>query len=144
LISKNIYNYFRQVGHQENLKKNNVGFDSLLDNNGKKNFLIVCPESAGDCLYVSATLKSFRESYPEKNWNLYLATKPEFIELYDLNPYLTKVLPFQDFMNNEIVCLGAGTNKKIVDGYCFITANSQRFLNYLGNHKVNLELKGDK
>lgn len=117
-----------------------VSFEDLLIKNGKKQFLIVCPESAGDCLYVSATLKSFRESYPSNEWNLYLATKPEYSELFDMNPFLDKVLPFQDFMTQEIACVGSQYHNKIFDGYCYITAQSQRVLNYLGNHKLSINL----
>jgi glycosyltransferase involved in cell wall biosynthesis len=131
---------FRQIAAQKNAEMQQISFESLLLNNGKKQFLLVCPESAGDCLYTSATLKSFRKSYPESEWNLYLATKPEFIELFDCNPYVSKILPFQEFMNSEITCLGQGTGKKMFDGYCFITALSQRYLSYLGNHNINLEL----
>jgi glycosyltransferase involved in cell wall biosynthesis len=131
---------FRNAAVQHNQKVEPTSFESLLLNNGKKQFLIVCPESAGDCLYTSATLKSFRESYPREQWNLYLATKPEYFELFDCCEYIDKILPFQEFMNSEIACVGTGTNKKIFDGYCFITAGSQRFLNYLGNHKINLNL----
>lgn len=116
-----------------------VTIESLLENNGKKNFLLVCPESAGDCLYVSATLKSFRQSYPEDKWNIYLATKPEFAELFDLNPHITKLLPYQPIMDNEINMLGSN-NKGPFQGFCFITALSQRFLSYLGNHNISLQL----
>ncbi|MEK6883089.1 MAG: glycosyltransferase, partial [Nanoarchaeota archaeon] len=108
---------FRNVAAQKNAEMQQISFDSLLLNNGKKNFLIVCPESASDCLYVSALCKSFRESYPSDKWNLYIGTKPEYMELFDCCQYIDKMLPFQDFMNNEIVCIGAGTNKKIFDGY---------------------------
>lgn len=139
-LKNELVNTFRNAGNQHNQKVKPNSFEDLLDKNGKKQFLIVCPESAGDCLYVSATFKSFRESYPEKDWNLYLATKPEFMELFDGNHYLTKVLPYQPFMDSEIGCLGQGTNPRVFDGYCFITAQSQKFLNYLGNHNINLQL----
>ena len=128
---------FRQAAIEHNKKvQPQIPFESLLLNNGKKNFLIVCPESAGDCLYVSATLKSFRESYPRDEWNLYLATKPEFNELFDLNPYLDKLLPYMDFMQSEIQCIGQGERMGMFQGFCFITAGTQKFLNYLSNNSV--------
>ena len=133
--------YFRSVATQENQKNAapvSSGFDNMLLDNGKKQFLIVCPESAGDCLYVSATLESFRESYPSKDWNLYLATKPEYAELFDGCSFIDKVLPFQEFMNNEIVCIGQGKNKGLFQGWCFPAAGSQRFLNYLSNQNIAL------
>lgn len=140
-LRESLVNSFRAAAVEHNKKvQPQIPFESLLINNGKKQFLIVCPESAGDCLYVSATLKSFRESYPSDQWNLYLATKPEFMELFDLCPYLDKLLPYQDWMQSEIHCLGQGDRKGIFQGYSFVTAQSQKFLNYLGNHNINLQL----
>ena len=140
-LRESLVNSFRGAAIEHNKKiQPQIPFESLLLNNGKKQFLIVCPESAGDCLYVSATLKSFRESYPSNEWNLYLATKPEFMELFDLCPYLDKILPYQDFMQSEIACLGRGTEKRMFDGFNFITAQSQKFLNYLGNHNLGINI----
>jgi glycosyltransferase involved in cell wall biosynthesis len=136
-LRESLVNSFRRAAMEHNQKvQPQIPFESLLINNGKKQFLIVCPESAGDCLYVSATLKSFRESYPSEEWNLYLATKPEFSELFDLNPYLDKVLPYQDFMQSEIYCIGQGERKGMFNGYCFVAAGTQKFLNYLSNNSV--------
>lgn len=140
-LRQELVNAFRNAAAQHNQKvQPKVEFSSFLIHNKKKQFLIVCPESAGDCLYASATLKSFRESYPQNEWNLYLATKPEFMELFDCNPYLDKVLEYMPFMDSEITILGQGSNLKPINGYCFITAQSQKFLNYLGNHNINLKL----
>lgn len=131
---------FRNIAAQELQKKQTLNIKDLFIQNGKKNFLIVSPESAGDCLYVSATLKSFRESYPIADWNLHLATKPEFLELFEGNPYIDRALVYQPFMDSELQCIGVG-NQKFLDGYCFVTAGAQRFLNYLGNNNINLQLQ---
>ncbi len=133
--------YFRNVAQAENSKNQQVNFTDLLLKNSKKQFLIVCPESAGDCLYVSAILQSFRESYPSNEWNLYLGVKPEFAELFDGCEFIDKILPYHQFMDSELFCLGQGKSKGMFQGYCFVTAATQRYLNYLGNHNLNIELK---
>lgn len=134
---------FRQIAQDELNKKNQESFtiDKLIDNNGKKNCLLVCPQSAGDLLYISALLRSFRQRYPENEWNLYVACQPEFKDLLIANPYITKILPYMPFMDSEIACIGAGENKGLFHSYCFLTVGSQRFLNYLSNHNINLDLK---
>ena len=140
-LKQSMVNTMRQVAAQKNAENNPVDFKTLLLDNGKKHFLLVCPMSAGDILYATATLKSLRESYKSDEWNIYFACQPEFFELLDLNPYIDAILPFQDFMNNEIACLGQGVNKGLFQGYSFLPAATQRFLNYLGNHNLNINLK---
>ena len=137
---QDIENYFRTIGLQENSKLNPQKFEDLLIKNNKKNFLLVCPEAAGDILYASATLKSLRESYPENEWNIYFACKPEYKELLDGNPHLSKVLDYQSFMEEELICLGRGEQKGLFQGYCFLTTDTQRKLSYLGNHNINLPI----
>jgi hypothetical protein len=137
---------FRQIAQDELNKKNQESFtiDKLLENNGKKNFILICPESAGDILNASALLQSFRQSYPENEWNLYFACKPEFKDLLIANPYITKILPYMPFMESEIACIGAGENKGLFHGYCFLTTDTQRHLSYLSNHNIGVDLKYDK
>ncbi len=140
-LKNQLVNNFRQIAAQKNQEVNPVDFKSLLLDNGKKQFLLVCPESAGDILYATSLLKSLRESYKSEEWNIYFGCKPEFFELLDLNPYIDKVLPYQPFMDSELNCLGTGTNKGMFDGFSFLTVDSQRFLSYLGNHNINLKLE---
>jgi glycosyltransferase involved in cell wall biosynthesis len=140
-LRNGLVNTFRQVAAQKNAENNPVEFKTLLLDNGKKHFLIVCPMSAGDILYGGSLLESFRQSYPSSEWNIYFACNPEFFELLDLNPYIDKLLPFQDFMNNEILCIGQSSTKGLFQGYSFLTAGSQKFLNYLGNHNINVSLE---
>ena len=140
-LKNGLVDTFRNVAAQKNAENNPVDFKTLLLNNGKKDFLIVCPMSAGDILYSSSLLESFRKSYPAEEWNLYFACQPEFFELLDLNPFIDKILPHQPFMDNEIMCIGQASTKGLFQGYSFIPAASQKFLNYLGNHRINIDLK---
>lgn len=138
---EDIHKFFINVAVEKNKTNpsaNQLDFKTLLLNNGKKNFLLVAPESAGDILYVTSVLKGLRKSYPKETWNLNFACKPEFAELLEGCTEIDKILPYMPFMEQEIACLGQGTNKGLFDGYCFITALSQRFLSYLGNHNTQL------
>jgi len=138
-----ILEYFRRVAKEENLKNSvpqGIQLQDLLIKNDKKHFLIVAPESCGDVLYVSSLCKSFRKSYPSDEWNLYLACKQEYHEIFDGNQFLDKVIPFHDTMNNEMVMTGAGNHKGVFDGYCFIPVLTQRFLSYLTHHNISLQL----
>ena len=141
VLRENLINSFRMAGQEHNQKNNVVSFETLLNNNDKKRFLIVCKESAGDILYSTSLLKSFRESYPKEEWDIYYACKPEFSELLDNCPYIDRVLPYMPHMDSEIGMTGQVQNKGFFQGYCNLTANTQYILNYLTNNKVNLQLE---
>ena len=136
-----IDNYFRNEAHKENLSKNQQPFETLLINNGKKNLLLVCPESGGDILYASCVLESLRKSYKKENWNIYFACKNNFFELLDGNENIDKVIPYFSFMESEINCTGQGNNKGYFDAYIFLTVGTQRFLNYLTANEIAIDLK---
>ncbi|MEK6882748.1 MAG: DUF4214 domain-containing protein, partial [Nanoarchaeota archaeon] len=135
-------NQFRQIAMSDNQKLGQLqskGLEDLLDNTGRKRFLIVGKESIGDLLYATALLDSFRESYP--NYDLYLACDPQYNEIFDGNKNLHKIIPYNPIMENEITMTGSGDNKGYFDGYCHLFAGAQRVLNYLTQNKIALELK---
>jgi glycosyltransferase involved in cell wall biosynthesis len=134
-----LVNCFRRAGQEHNKKvQPQIPFESLLLDNGKKNFLLVCKESAGDILYATAILESLRKNYPIIDWNIYFACDEHFMELLDGNPYIDKVLPYLQFMEQEIQCTGAGARKGMFSGYCHLTVNTQRQLSYLTNNNINI------
>lgn len=135
-----IEQYFRSIAVQENQKNQKpIDFGEVLIKNNKKNLLIVLREAIGDIILSTSLLESFRRNYPEKDWNIYYATKPEYFEILAANPNIDKLLPIQDFMDNEILCTGAGKHiKGYFDAYCSLGANAQKFLNYLTNSNICL------
>lgn len=140
-LKEQMANIFRSEGFKHNQKVNPINpVEQAIIKNGKKNFLIVCPESAGDICIASSTLQSFRECYIKEEWNIYFACKPEFMELLDCNPHIDAIIQYLPFMDNEIQCIGRGKEMGLFQGYNYISAQSQRFLNYLGNDKINLNL----
>ncbi len=136
-LRESLVNSFRMAAQEHNNKvQPQIPFESLLLNNGKKEFLLVCKESAGDILYATAILESLRKSYPSSEWNIYFACDSQFGELLDGNPYIDKVLPYLPFMEQEIQCTGQGERKGMFSGYIFLTTNTQRHLSYLTNNNV--------
>lgn len=107
---KEIEKYFKQVALKENAKNEPTHLESILgkDDAGKR-VLYVMPESAQDLFLSTSLFRSIKETYPD--FNLYVATKPEYAEILDGNPYVYKVLPFLPQMENLFTMEGVGTHK---------------------------------
>lgn len=144
---EDIEKYFRQVAWQKNeeinkqLNNTNKDFGDLLIKNGKKQLLIVCKESWGDCLYSIGLFKSFRQKYPREEWNIYLGTDRQYFEIFDGQEDIDRLLEFQSFFDSEVACTGTGTSPGYFDAYCHLTVATQKHLNYLTNNNINLELE---
>lgn len=133
-----IENYFRQVAWQENEKNKKIDFKDLLDKDDDgKRILYVIPEDDSDVFMSTSLFPSIKKLYP--NYNLYVATKNEYLDLLDGNPYVHKVLQFIPQMENQIWCEG----NKDLKGYFEIAFlpyfGTQKILNYLHNGKDKIE-----
>jgi len=134
-----IENYFRQVA-KEDLAKNGsqINFEDLLDKEDKgKRILMVMPQSAGDVFWTTSLFKSIKKMYPE--YNLYYATKKEYMDVLDGNKYIHKVIEYNPVMDNLLWSEGAASH----EGYFEITflpyVGTQKMLNYLHNGKDKLD-----
>lgn len=138
-----IYQFFLGEAQKENVKNTPPqDFGVLLDrDNGKKRALLVIKESIGDCIMVSSLFESFHKQYP--GYDLYVGVDPKFAEVFDGNPFVKRVLPYQPFMENEMACIGAGQKDAYFHKYFHVAALSQRVLSYLSNDNIahDLELK---
>lgn len=140
LTREQMVNIFRNIASQDN-QKNGLGqvkLEDILDNNVRKKLLLVLKESIGDLIYLTSLLKSFKEQYPDHD--IYLATDPQYFSIFDGNKYIHKLLPYQPFFDSEIAMTGQGSNKGFFDAYCHVGAYCQRFLNYLTNNNLALDL----
>lgn len=137
-IRKQIENYFRGVAAEENNKNKTTTLDQLIDKTNKKKMLLVAPESLGDLLNITALLKSFYEQ--NLDCDIYFATKPEYFEIFDNNPYIYKLIPYIQSMDSEVLMTGQGEQKGFFDKYCHLTVRTQRFLSYLTADKIALDL----
>jgi glycosyltransferase involved in cell wall biosynthesis len=134
-----IENYFRQVATEE-LSKNpqQINFEDLLDQNDKgKRILMVMPQSAGDVFWTTSLFESIKNLYPD--YNLYFATKKEYMDILDGNKYVHKVIEYNPIMDNLLWSEGAAQH----EGYFEITflpyIGTQKILNYLHNGKDKLD-----
>jgi hypothetical protein len=135
-----VYKYFINVAQKENKQQQKVGLEELLDNNGKKRYLIVLRKSIGDLMMVSSLLKNLKERIPD--YDIYFATEPQYFPVLEGNSYIHKLIPFHELMDEELKMLGIGKNKGLFDGYCNLSFNTQINYNYIG--RINPLLPGNK
>jgi hypothetical protein len=62
-------------------------------------------------------------------------TEQQYFDMFDLNPYIHKVLPYIPQFENELFAIGAGQEKGYVDYFFHPAVMTQRHLNYLSNSK---------
>jgi len=137
-----IENYFRQVAIDEQQKANKGSFEDLLDkdDNGKR-ILFVIPESIGDVFMATSLFESLKETYPE--YNLYVATKNEYKDILQANPFIHKVIEYVPQMDNLMWLEGVGDHKGFFEIAFLPYIGTQRILNYLHNGKdiIQFEIK---
>lgn len=136
-----IYEFFIKTAMEENNKARKINFKDMLDENGKKRALFLIKESLGDCLITTQLFESFHQQYP--NTDLYVACDPKFSEIFEGNPLIYKLLPYQQFMENEMLIMGAGQKieDRLFDYFFHPAIGTQRLLNYLTIDKVAFDLK---
>jgi glycosyltransferase involved in cell wall biosynthesis len=121
-----ILDFFKKTAIKENSENAKVEFSDLLDKEDKgRRILFVMPQSAGDIFMTTSLLPSIKRLYPD--YNIYFATKPEFFELLDSNPYIHKKLVFNPFMENLLSMEGHAGG----EGYFDIA-----FIPYIGTQKI--------
>lgn len=136
---KSVENYFRNVAAKENQENAKVEFSSLLGEDDKgRRIIYVIPESERDVFMSTAILDSIKETYPE--YNLYVATKPEYFDVLDGHSSVYKVLPYSKQMDNSMWLEGHGEHEGFFEMAFLAHGQTQRFINYLrnGKDKVNL------
>jgi glycosyltransferase involved in cell wall biosynthesis len=136
---KSIENFFRQTALNENNQNNQITFDQLLNKNDKGRVLLSCKESAGDVFLVTALFKSIKERYPD--WTLYVATKKEFKDIIDGNPYVDKWLEWNPLMDNLVWAEGNHQHNGFFD-ICYVpTVVTQNAWHYTHNGKDKIDFK---
>ena len=135
-----IDSYFRQVAAQDLEKNNPVNFEDILDkDDAGKRGLIVIPESIGDVFMITSLLESFKEVYP--NYNLYVATKPEYFDILDGNQLVHKIISYVPQMDNLLWLEGAGDHQGFFEIAFLPHIGTQRIFNYQHNCKDKIAFK---
>lgn len=106
-----IENYFRQTAFSENNKDKKVQFEEFLNKDDKGRVIVVLPQSAGDLYLCTSLFESIKNRYPD--WALYVATKSEYKDILNANPFVDKWLEYNPMMNNAFWLEG----NKNHDGY---------------------------
>lgn len=134
-----IYNYFIETAQRENAKNEPFDLEKLFspDDVGRR-VLFVIPQSIGDCFICTALFESIKRLYPD--FNLYVATKPQYFEVFDGNPHVFKTIPFVGAMEEEMKMTGEGANKGFVNVLYLPHIQTQKMLSYLSKDKIELEL----
>lgn len=135
---ESIYQFFKDVALKDNNERNQVTIASLFENDSCKKILLVLKESIGDCFIVTSIFKSLLEQYPDHH--LYISTDPKHECIFKGNPYVYKVIPYHPNMENELYMTGAGQKSGLVDVFLLPAAGAQKYLNYLSNSNIALEL----
>jgi hypothetical protein len=139
-----IENYFRQVAKEEMSKNKPVDFEELLDQTDfGKRILYVMPESIGDIYLSTSLFKNLKQQYPE--YNLYIATKPEYFEILEGNPYVHKIIQYIPQMDQLLWLEGAGDHKGFFEIAFLPHFGTQRMFNYQhnGKTKIAFDLKNE-
>jgi len=137
---QDIENYFRNVALKESGEQKQVKFEDLLDNNDKGRVIYVMPESAGDIFLSTALFKSIKNRYPD--YSLYVATKPQYKDILQGNPYVHRWIEYNPIMDNLIWLEGNNQHEGYFDIAYLPYTCTQRNLNYLHNglDKIEFEL----
>lgn len=140
---QNVEEFFRQTARNDNQKNLKTDFGDLLIKNDKKNLAVVQPQSIGDLIGLSATFKSLRQRYPSDTWNFYMITEQRYFEIFEGNPYIDKLLPFDPQMDNSLAFEGIGTHKGFFDIMYSPYKRPQRLADYTHNGAdlIDLNLK---
>lgn len=143
-VPKNqIENYFRDVAKQELQKNTKIELKDLFDKDENlKRVLLIQPESIGDIFLVTSLFESLRNRYPNDKYKIYIATKPEYRDIIEGNPYIDKWIPYHQIMDSAIVMEGGMGQNGVCDIVYHPYFETQRLLSYMhnGEDKIDLNL----
>lgn len=120
LKREDIYKFFIRTAQEEQAKqqgKTQSDFSAQFDSDDKgKRLLLAMPESFGDCFLITSIFKSIKESYP-KDWNLYVATKPQYRPVFEGNEHVHKIIDWIPAMDNFFMMEGRAEHEGFVNVY---------------------------
>jgi len=123
--------HFQNIAAQKNAQLNNktVDFADLLDKDDEgKRIALICPQSAGDILYINSMMEDFKTLYPE--FNIYFFTQPQFRDLIEHHPAIYKVLDYHPMVEDIFFMEGRGTHKGYFVAAFYPMTGTQHKFNY--------------
>ena len=140
---ENVENFFRQTAQQEIAKLSTIEIKDLFNkDDNRKRVLIAQPESLGDVFLLTSIFESLRERYHSQDYCIYVATKPEYREIIEGNPFIDAWIPYHQVMDNALYMEGTAANEKICDIVYNPYFGTQRLLDYTHNgiDKIDLNI----
>lgn len=140
LKREDVLKYFRSVAEKENRENKKVDLTDLLDEDDKgKRLLIVMPERIGDVYLATSLLPNIKKQY--KNLNIYFATRPQYFEVLDGNPYIHKCIPYHDSLANLPLMEGQGDHEGYFEIAFIPFLGTQRIVNFPHNGKDKIQFE---
>lgn len=127
-----VLEYFKNVARKENAENQKVDFGDIFEKNSNKRALMVCNGDLNMLFAATALLPSFAETY--HNTDLYFACQPQVMPVLDGNPFIKKVIPYNEKMEDELLMTGRGAHKGYVDHYINLTTSNLKNLTSKDSH----------
>jgi len=141
-----IEQFFRETADNENKKQiqsqpvqseQKNGIEAYLDANDEgKRILYVIPNGIGDAILSTSLFKSIKDTYPE--FNLYVATEKPNFDVFVANPYIHKIIPYSQELDNLLYLEGIGNHKGFFEIAFLPFLGTQRMLNWVHNGKTRI------
>ncbi len=129
-----IYQFFIKVATDEGKKDVKTDIWDIIDKDRpNKRGLITLKESIGDLILITQLFESFHEQYPQTD--LYICCEPKFFDIFDGNPYVHKLIPYQSIFEQEMAMISSSqdSSNTLFHHFFLPGIGSQRHLNYLSN-----------
>ena len=125
---------------EETPKQTNPNFEDLLDKDDEgRRLAVVIPQSEQDVFLVNSLIENIKKTYPE--YNIYFITKQEYFELIEDNPFVHKLIPYQDGVDSLFLLEGKADHKGYFEIAFMPHATTQKFFAYHHNGKDKLQFK---
>ena len=135
-----VENYFRKVAKDHNDKFFPAKIEDSLDKDDQgKRIVYVMPDSAVDVFLSTSLFKSIKDKYPD--YNLYVATKPEYFKILDGNEYIHKVINYSNQFDNTLFLEGVGNHNGLFEIAFTPHLVTQKLSNYIHNGKDKINKK---
>jgi glycosyltransferase involved in cell wall biosynthesis len=129
-----VYQFFIKVAIDEVQKNTQTNIWDIIDKDRpQKRGLITLKESIGDALVLTQLFESFHEQYPSTD--LYICCEPKVMEVFEGNPHVHKIIPFNPIFTQEMAMISSGGDKNnpLFHYFFFPAISTQVHLNYLSN-----------
>ncbi len=137
---KQVEGYFRKVAKDHNDKYFPTKIEDFLDKDDQgKRIVYVMPDSAVDVFLSTSLFESIKDKYPD--YNLYVATKPEYFKILDGNEYVHKVIKYSNQFDNTLFLEGVSDHQGLFEIAFTPHLVTQKLSNYIHNGKDKINKK---